>query len=63
MAVGPYFSRTRSISPVMMSRASSQEMRTYLLTPRFWMLRSPLGSKSTRFMGNRIRAGEWTRFL
>ncbi len=49
----------RFISQVTMSRASSQLMRTYLLVPRFWMLRppgpvepgAPFGSKSTRFMG------------
>ena len=41
----------RSISPVMTSSASFQEMRLYLLTPRFCGLRSPLGSKSTRIMG------------
>jgi hypothetical protein len=71
MASGPYLSFTRSISLVTMSRASSQEMRTYLLTPLFSMLRppgpvdpgAPDGSKSTRFMGNRMRAGEYTRFL
>jgi hypothetical protein len=66
IAVAPYVSLTRNISLTMMSRASSQLIRSYLLTPRFWMLRppgptepgAPAGSKSTRFMGKRIRAGE-----
>ncbi len=39
--MAPYVSLTRFISPVTMSSASSQLMRTYLLTPRFWMLRPP----------------------
>ena len=35
----------------------------YLLLPRFCGLRSPLGSQSTRIMGNLIRLGEKVRFL
>ena len=38
--------------------ASSQEMRTYLLLPRFCGFRSPLGSQSTRLSGYLIRLGE-----
>jgi hypothetical protein len=43
-----------------MSRASSQLMRTNSDLPRFWMLRSPSGSKSTRFIGCRMRFFEYT---
>ena len=48
----------RTISEAMMSVASSHEMRSYLLMPRFCGLRSPFGSQSTRLRGYRIRLGE-----
>jgi hypothetical protein len=38
-------------------QASSQLMRSYLLLPLFWVLRSPLGSQSTRLRGYLIRLG------
>jgi len=53
----------RRISEATRSVASSQEILLYLLLPRFWGLRSPLGSQSTRFMGNLIRFGENVLFL
>ena len=53
----------RTISLAMMSVASSQEMRSYLLFPRFCGLRSPSGSQSTLLSGYRIRLGEYVRFL
>ena len=58
MAFGPYVFWMRVISPAMMSVASSQEMRTYLLLPRFCGLRSPFGSQSTRLSGYLTRLGE-----
>ena len=54
----PYCSRTRLISPATRSSASSQEMRTYGDLPRFCGLRSPSGSKSTRFIGYLMRSSE-----
>ena len=58
IAFGPYFFWMRTISLAMMSVASSQEMRSYLLTPRFCGLRSPSGSQSTLLSGYRMRFGE-----
>ena len=46
------------ISAAMMSVASSQEMRTYLLLPRFCVFLSPSGSQSTRLSGYLTRLGE-----
>ena len=43
IARGPYCLWIRAISLAMMSVASSQEMRTYLLLPRFCGFRSPFG--------------------
>jgi len=63
MAPRPYSFSMRRISAAMRSVASSQEMRTYLLMPRFWGLRSPFGSQSTRLRGYMVRLGELTRFL
>jgi len=51
MASMPYFSLMRVISETTMASASSQEMRWYLLLPRFCGFRSPFGSQSTRFSG------------
>ena len=48
----------RLISSATNCEASSQEMRTYLLLPRFCGFRSPLGSQSTRFSGYLTRLGE-----
>ena len=50
----------RLISPATMSIASSQLISTNSDLPRFWILRSPCGSKSTRFMGLRMRFFEYT---
>ena len=58
MALRPYCFSMRLISLTMMSVASSHEMRTYLLLPRFCGLRSPLGSQSTRLSGYLMRLGE-----
>jgi hypothetical protein len=63
MASGPYCLWILLISADMMSSASSQEIRRYLLLPRFWVLRSPFGSQSTRTMGNFTRLGEKVLFL
>ena len=51
IAPGPCSRFTRLISFATMSSASSQLMRTYPEMPRFCGLRSPFGSKSTRFIG------------
>src|SRR5665647_1459573 len=60
MDPGPCSRFSRIISPVTRSRASSQLMGSYPETPRFWMLRSPSGSQSTRLSGVRTRFGEYT---
>ena len=49
----------RLISAAMMSSASSQLMRRYLLMPRLAVLRSPLGSQSTRMSGYGMRFFEY----
>ena len=50
----------RRISVSMIAYASSHEMRSYPLTPRFSVLRSPLGSQSTRLSGYFTRFSEYT---
>jgi hypothetical protein len=50
MAPGPT-ALARLISLATMSSAVSQLMRSNGDLPRFWGLRAPLGSKSTRFIG------------
>ena len=63
IAAGPYCLWIRAISLAMMSVASSQEMRTYLLLPRFCGFLSPSGSQSMRLSGYLTRLGEYVRFL
>ena len=58
MENGPASSWMRLISVAMRSHASSHEMRTYFDVPRFWVLRSPFGSQSTRLSGYGMRFGE-----
>ncbi len=63
MPSGPYCSQILFTSSATSVAASSQEMRTYLLLPRFCGFLSPLGSQSTRLSGYLIRLGEYARFL
>ena len=58
MENGPASSWMRLISAAMRSHALSQLMCTYFDEPRFWVLRSPFGSQSTRLSGYGMRFGE-----
>src|SRR4030042_1039468 len=63
IAPGAYSLYIRFISRVITSRASSQEILTYLLLPLFWGFLSPSGFQSVRLSGYKMRLGEKTRFL